>query len=392
MNTYLKIGLVLLVLPNVLFAQKQFDSVLSSIEKNNTTLEALRKNREAEKYGHQTGIYLQNPEVEFNYLFGKPTTLGNRTDFNISQSFDFPSAYAYRRQISTIKNERSDQNYQKQLKAVLLEARLLCIDLTYINALMADYQEEQEHAQQIANTYKSRFDAGDANILEFNKAHLNLSILQSKISKLELDQRAIRSELERLNNGISVDYILDAYLPYELPTDFEKWYQQIALSNPVLNGLRQEMELNKKQVQLNKALSLPKIKTGYMSETVVGQQFQGITLGLSIPLWENKNTVKHAIANETARRAEVDDREVQFHHQLKTLYNKALGLQSTVNEYRSNLKKYNNSDLLKKALDKGELSLLDYLLEISMYHEHMHKTLELEKELFKTVAELNQFM
>jgi len=274
----------------------------------------------------------------------------------------------------------------------LLEARLWCVDLTFINALLVDLTEDQNHAQQIANTYKSRFEAGDANILEFNKAHLNLSILQSKISKLELDQNAIRSELTRLNNGIPVVYSSDAFLPYELPADFEKWYQQAVLSNPLLNGLKQEVELNKKQVKLSKAMGLPKIKTGYMSETVVGQQFKGITLGMTIPLWENKNTVKQAIAKEAARRTEVDDWEVQLYHQLKTLYNKALGLQITVNDYRSNLNKYNNSDLLKKALDKGEISLLDYLLEISLYHEHLHKTLELEKELFKTVAELNQYM
>lgn len=392
MNKHLIAGLVLLIFPNALFAQGQFDSVLSSIEKNNTTLVALRKNVEAEKVGHQTGNFLQNPEVEFNYLFGKPATIGNRSDFNISQSFDFPSAYTYRRQISNIKNERSDLNYRKQLKAILLEARLICIDLTYINAFKADLLEDQTHAQQIAKTYQSRFEAGDANILEFNKAQLNLSILQSKISKLDVDGNALRSELARLNNGKPIDYADYEFLPSELPSDFEKWYQQAAATNPLLNWLRQEMELNKKQVLLNKALSLPKIKTGYMSETVVGQQFQGITLGMTIPLWENKNTVKHAIANEAARMAEVDDREVQIYNQLKTLYHKALGLQSNVKDYRSNLKKFNNSDLLKKALDKGEISLLNYLLEITMYHDHLHQTLELERELFKTMAELNQYV
>ncbi|MBK6964392.1 MAG: hypothetical protein IPH20_10765 [Bacteroidales bacterium] len=45
---------------------------MSNIERNNTTLSALRKSVEAEKLGNRTGIYLQNPEAGFNYLWGVP--------------------------------------------------------------------------------------------------------------------------------------------------------------------------------------------------------------------------------------------------------------------------------------------------------------------------------
>jgi hypothetical protein len=39
------------------------------------------------------------------------------------------------------------------------------------------------------------------------------------------------------------------------------------------------------------ALNLPKISAGYMSERVSTERFRGIT-GLSLPWWENKNTVR----------------------------------------------------------------------------------------------------
>ena len=84
------------------------------IEKNNTTLSALRKNTEAEKVGNKTGIYLQNPEVEFHYLWGNPSVLGNRTDISIKQTFDFPTAYRYKSQISNARNDQVELEYQKQ--------------------------------------------------------------------------------------------------------------------------------------------------------------------------------------------------------------------------------------------------------------------------------------
>ena len=73
-----------------LFSQNSIDSVLLQIERNNTTLSALQKRIEVDKIGNKTGIYIQNPEVEFGYLWGNPSEMGNRTDFSISQSFDFP--------------------------------------------------------------------------------------------------------------------------------------------------------------------------------------------------------------------------------------------------------------------------------------------------------------
>lgn len=392
MNTYIKIGIVLLFLPVSLFAQNNVDKVLSQIEKNNTTLSALRKSADAQKVGNKTGIFLKNPEVEFNYLWGNPSTIGNRTDFSIKQSFDFPTAYGFKNQISDIKNEQTELEYRKQQKALLLQARNVCIDLIYTNALKLEYGKRLSHAQNIAKSYKLKFDAGDANILEFNKAQLNLLNLSNKIELLEIDRTALLSELTRLNGGTIIEFTDSEYQSPIIPTDFEQWYTQAELSNPLLNWLKQEIEISKKQVSLNKALSLPKIQGGYMSETVVGQQFRGISVGLSIPLWENKNTVKYAKANTIALEAIVSDNKVQIYNQLKTLHSKAISLQSNVTEYRSKLQSFNSSDLLKKALDKGEISLIDYIMELSIYYENVNKMLELDRDMNKAVAELNRYL
>ena len=74
-----------------LYAQNSVNSVLTTIEENNTTLKALRETAEAQKLGNRTGIYLANPEVGFNYLWGKPGDIGNRTDINVKQTFDIPT-------------------------------------------------------------------------------------------------------------------------------------------------------------------------------------------------------------------------------------------------------------------------------------------------------------
>ncbi|NDP22312.1 MAG: TolC family protein [Paludibacter sp.] len=392
MNKNLSIGIVLSLFSVSILAQKSVENVIFQIEKNNTTLLALRKNTDANKIENKTGIYLQNPELTYSYLWGNPSSIGNRTDVSIKQSFDFPTAYAYRNQISDIKNEQEELDFLKQRNAIILQTRLICSNLIYLNALNSELTKRQANAQTIAKSYKAKFDVGEVNILEYNKSQLNLLNINKDIEWKEVEQNELLTKLASLNGGISIPFTEDVFQLQTIPADFEQWYVQSEQNNPVLKWIKQEITLSEKNVKLNTALGLPKFQAGYMSEYIVGQHFQGATIGLSIPLWENKNRVKYAKAKTEAMQNIESDNKLQFYNGLKTLHTKALSLQNNVNDYRKNLQQFNSSELLKKALDKGEISLYEYTLELSAYYESINKILELEKELNKTVAELNQYI
>ena len=374
-----------------LFSQNSIDSVLLQIERNNTTLSALQKRIEADKIGNKTGIYIQNPEVEFGYLWGNPSEMGNRTDFSISQSFDFPTAYKYKKQIANIKNEQVEFEYKKQLKSLHLETRMLIYDLVYYNALSTELSNRIRHAESISKSYKTLFDAGQTNILDYNKAQLNLLNLTKELESLNIEKKALLGELSRLNAGIPIDFTESEFQPIIVITDFEQWYQQAEQKNPILNWLIKEIEIIEQQVNLDKAMNLPKLQAGYTSETVIDQKFKGITVGLSIPLWENKNKINYAIANTVALENLAIDNKVQLYNKLKVLHTKATELQSSSTEYKSKLQSFNNSELLKKALDMGEITLIDYILELSIYYESINKLLILERDMNKAIAELSYY-
>ena len=392
MKTIITALISIIALNSYLFSQSKIESILIEIEKNNTTLSAIQKGAEADKLGNKTGIYLQNPEVEFNYLWGNPSAIGNRTDFSLKQSFDFPTAYGYKNQISEMKNEQVELEYQKQRMELLLESRLILNDLVYVNALKSELSKRIIHAQSIASSYKSKFDIGETNILEYNKAHLNLLNLSKEMELLNIERGALLGELTRLNGGDFIDFTDSLFQVTAIPADFEQWYIQAEQSNPLLNWLKKEIEISQKQVSMNRALSLPKLQAGYMSESIVGQEFQGVTVGLSIPLWENKNTIKYSKANAIAIDNIATDKKMQLYNHLRVLHTKAIGLQNNHADYESRLLSFDNSELLKKALDKGEITLIDYILELSIYYASRNKLLELEREMNRTVAELNQYM
>lgn len=375
-----------------IFSQGNIEDILSVIEKNNTMLSALRKSAEAEKLGNKTGIYLQNPEIEFHYLWSNPSVIGNRTDVTIKQSFDFPTAYKYNNQISDIKNQQVEIEYQKQLRTLLLHARLVCIDIIYKNALQSELSKRLDHAQIIGDSYSSKLDIGEGNILDYNKAQLNLLNISKELESIEIERSALLSELIRFNGGVVIDFTDSIFQTPEIPIDFEQWYLIAEQKNPVLNWLQQEIEKGQKLEKFNRAMSLPKLQAGYMSESIIGEQFQGIIVGLSIPLWENKNTVKYAKANAIAYESITNDNKIQLYNQLKALHTKAIGLQISANDYRINLKLFDHSSLLTKAFDKGEITLINYILEQSIYYKSVDNLLKLERDLNRTLAELNQFL
>lgn len=388
---YINILFLLFFFPLSVVSQRSIDLILLEIEKNNTTLAALKQQAEAESIGNKSGIFIPNPEVEFNYLWGTPGIIGTRTDFRVTQSVDFPTAYGIKNRISDLKNEQLLLEYRKEWYSIRLHARQHCYEVVYYNALIDELTKRVDHAWRISQSYQSKFDVGETNILEYNKAQLNLLNADKALEVAEIGRNAQLAELTRLNGGLAVEVTEKEFQPVVIPSGFDQWISQAESQNPMLAWITKEVEISRKQEVLSKAMALPKLQAGYMSESVVGEKYQGISLGVSIPLWENKNQVKYAQARWQAMESVAADHKLQFYNHLKALYDKAAALQKNVLGYRESLRQYANAGFLKTALDKGEISLINYITEFSFYYESINNLLSLERDLNMINAELNQF-
>ena len=74
--------------------------------------------------------------------------------------------------------------------------------------------------------------------------------------------------------------------------------------------------------------------------------------------------------------------------EMKNQYSRAIGLNEIAQNYRNLLNTSNSADLLQKALDAGEISLLNYLTEIALYYNTVNLALEAERDFQKSVADL----
>lgn len=365
-------------------------SVLVQIEQNNTVLAALRKQADAEKIGNKTGIYLENPEVEFHYLWGNDSE--TRTDWAASQSFDFPTAYYHKRKVSDSQNKQVDLKYLIERKDILLEAQSVCIQLIYQNALSIELKKQYDLTLQVADAYETKYKTGDASVLDLNKAKFDLLNAQKDYNASMTEKEFLQSELVRLNGGNPIDFSFTEFPRILLPPDFEGWYAVQKDKNSQLRYYQQEVFLSKQSEKLQRSMNLPKLSAGYMSEKVAAaEHFQGVTVGISIPLFENKNTVKQIKAQTFANKELEIDASLRDYHQSEALYKKVMNLQQILNDFKTYQLSDDTAVLLKKSLDAGEISLIEFITELGIYYSLVKDMLETERDLNLTFTELMQW-
>lgn len=373
---------------SLLNAKTTVQTAITDIERNNITLKALRKACDAEKIGNATGNYLEDPEVEFSYSWGSPADIGTRQDISVTQSFDIPTILGKKRKVAEMKNEMAEWQYRADRMNILLEARLLLIDMVYYNKMLLELAKRKTSAQAIMDAQKLRLDKGDGNILEYNKARMMFSTVEVETEQMETERNAVHSQLVRLNGGSDVTVDLYEFEPISLPLDFSEWFERKAETIPALAYMASSTAMSKKELSVAKAMRFPAVSIGYVRENTLGQYYHGVSVGMSIPLWNRKNTVRQAKVAAEAAQYRQDNAVSQYRGQLEVLYNRTSGLRKTVEEYRLMLRETSSEALLAKALDAGEISVIEYSVQMGAYYELADKALAAERECQKAFAEL----
>ena len=129
------------------------EQVLADVEANNLMLKSVKHQKNALQTLNNTGLNPDNPEVRMAYLWGDPDQVGNRTDFSISQSLDFPTSYHYRNQKANALNKGLDFRYQQAYNVVMCEAKLVCHQLIYLNLQKQEQVKRLDFAQHRITSY-----------------------------------------------------------------------------------------------------------------------------------------------------------------------------------------------------------------------------------------------
>ena len=372
-------------------AQNDADSVVKQVERNNKSIQSNKKYWQAKQAEFKTGLTPYDPQVEYDYLFGSPVGAGNQKDFSITQRLDFPTVYKRKKELSGQQIAQTNLQQQVYRQDILLEAKLLALQIIYLNKKGAELYRRLINTEKLVQDYQKKLDKGDVIILDVNKAKLQLLNTKNETVLNENEKQVLLTKLSELNGGIPIA-INDTIYPFvpAIP-DFEILDSTIEANDPIIKVYEQEKKILQQQIAVQKAMNLPKIETGYHSQGILGQSYKGVHAGITIPLWENKNKLNAAKANLEYAVSSTETHRLGHRLENKQYYEQ-LGIRlKMLQEYKELLLSLNNTVLLNKALSMGQITIIQYFYDESFYFTAYDKYLQAEWEYQQAVARLYKF-
>ena len=371
-------------------AQNSIEEVLTHIAANNKEIKANEQLVRSRKLEATVGNTLSDPTVNYEHLWGRPASLGTNRELVVSQEFDFPTVYANRHKLAQSKSALYDRQEQEDRQNILLEAKLVCIDIIGLNKLL-EYQETRlQHTRRLSEIYKQRVNSGDANILESNKIDMAMLGIVSEVRKTRSQLDIRKKELQRLNGGLPITLNQKEYTPVVLPADFVQWKTEALAADASLAALQKESDITRKEIKLNRSEWFPKFELGYKREAG-GELFNGIVVGVSIPLYENRNKIKLAKAQSLYTEMQLDNARLSNETALQTLYEEAVSTEKSKQEYETFLRSQNTIELLEKALENGHISISEFFADADLVYRTMEDYIQLENEYQKLAAQLYKY-
>ena len=374
-----------------IWAQSGIDNVLKNIESNNKTLKASQQLNESQKLEAKVGNYLPNPTVELNQLWTDKNTGNNVNEFAVVQSFDFPTVYFNKKKLTKTKANASDYLYATTRQQILLKAQLVCHEIIYLRQQQHLLNNRQKNAALLAALYKQRYDNGDANQLEYNKIVLEKINADNASRRNQAALKAQLEQLQALNGGVEINFSDTRFSNLPTLPAFAELENEYINNDPNLKNLSTTAESAQQSIKVSRSLSLPKFDIGYHHNGGSGEKMNGFRIGMSIPLWENRNTVKQAKAQAEYTAFNFEDNKQIVKATLQDLYLQAEALYVSCSEYAQTLSLQRNENILNKALEAGQISMIEYFVEIALLYDSIQNYLDVEKEYHNIVAQLMQY-
>ncbi|WP_072545903.1 TolC family protein [Mediterranea massiliensis] len=385
-------------------AQNSIDAILRQVEANNRQLQANAQTVRAQKLENRASNNLADPTLSYAHLWDsddKNITVG---ELVIAQSFDFPSLYVSRARLNRLKGQSLDAQSDALRQQILLQAQEACLDIIHLSRRQQLLDERLKNAEELAAFYQRRLETGDASSLETNKINLELLNVrtEARLNRTALDSKL--KELTALNGNQSLvpgrpmpdgpaaataqNLGLTDYPSVPLPADFGPLCEELLASDPTLLSLQSESLAAQKQLSVSRQGWLPGLEVGYRRNTESRHPLNGIVVGFSFPIFQNQGKVKAARSQALSIDYQKENARLSASTALWQLYDEACNLHASMQEYAETFGRQQDLKLLRQALEGGQISMIEYFVEVSALYQSQANLLQLENQYQKVMARI----
>jgi len=364
------------------------DELLNGIAQNNAELKAYRALIESRQLENKSANNLPDPQLSAFYLPYGENNGAEYIEYQISQSFEFPTVYGARGKWNDLQGQQLENEYAKLRQEILLQADKLIVDITTLQKRKELERTRREQGKQVYEQIQELYEKEQVGILDLNKAKIAWIQEQFIVEQIETETQNSMLQLQKLNGGQPVDLDKIQLLEETELESLEMLWQAKMAQDPALQQLSFNESVSQQKIKLEQNKVLPDLTAGYNYQGISGNNFSGFYGGVSIPLWNSKNRVKAAEADFEYRQSQTEATTATLYTSFQERYNRYQVTLKKYMEYRTTMESLNSEALLFKAFTLGELSFMEYYVELRFYREALDTMLQMEKELYQLKAEL----
>ena len=339
----------------------------------------------------KTGFDISNTGIIGEY--GQFNSNVNDVKVGISQSIKFPTVYKRQKQLLIEEAKTGQWHEALQRKELTKQVTTLFYEMIYLKEKEKLLLKSDSIYSEFLRKSTLRFDKGESNILEKVTAENQSGQIKIQLLELQSDYKVTQLQFKFVLND-DQDYIpiLDKF-----KIDFPENFDVKAINNqPSIKLLEQVVNINKKQISLEKSKKLPELNGGvfwqtFNTQTAFQNSYDGVygQLGVALPLFNSniKNRLKALEINGQIAENNLINEKIKLQSKYDELIQESKKHQETIGYYESQALK--NVDLVTKAANEkfinGDINYLEWVMIIN-------QNTEIQSNYIETVRKFNEII
>lgn len=371
-----------------------FDDALATLLANNLAPRAEQLRAQAGIETMKADNQLPPPEAEFSRVWGSNAEVGNKWALSISQGFDWPGIYSARREAVRKARTASQYLYESTLLEARAEARQLLIDAIH-NAQLLDMQTELAgYVDAMVEIYRKGAEEGTETRLDYNKTVLERIAVHRELHALEAQQAELVAQITAFNGGLDPGPILamaGKEYPAALALPSAPTADMLRQRDPAYAAAMAQSEAARSLVKVENRSRFPGFSIGYEHETELGGNFDGFSIGITLPTFTRKHQAKAAALEAEAALIDAEMQLAKVSATMSGDLRRLTALREVIEEYEPVINDPSNIQLLRKAFEAGQITYLTFIEESNYFISARRDYIDILWEYHTLLANLAKY-
>jgi len=385
--------------------QLTLDRAIAIALQNNQVVGTSKLQVDKQRVLRRTATDLGKTTIDFQY--GQMNGIKRDNNFAVGQGIPNPILSGRQRKLYDEQIKSGELNLAATKNDLIYRVKSTYGQLTYLLSLQKLFQKQDSIFSNFLKAAALRYQTGETNLLEKTTAETQLNEVRNQLEKNRSDIIICKTELKRLLNTKDSLQIVEMDLKKEL---WDNSGSQSIGGNPLLTLQKQQINVADRSIGVEQAKAGPDFTVGYFNQSIIGAQnvngqemvfdagkrFQGIQVGISIPLFFQpfSSRIKAAKIEKEIAESQFDLAETDLRSQYQQAKQDLLKNMRSVDYYQNSA--LPNVDLMLKqsqtAFQSGEIGYLEFSVALQTYSDIRFSYLQVLNQYNQSVYTLQYFI